>query len=191
MRDVFPIGVGLVLSALYFRIDVVLVELWVGVEGVARYNSVFRLIDALRLVPAAALAVVLPVLCRADNLRPLARVSAAVTAFGVVAAGVLWMGADRIVTLVFGSAYASAAPAFRILTLSFPLLCLNFALTHQLVGWDRQRAYAVICAAALAVNIALNAWLIPALSIDGAAWATLGTELCVTGGCVAALAGRA
>jgi O-antigen/teichoic acid export membrane protein len=186
-RDVFPIGVGIVFSALYFRIDVLLVELWAGTEAVAGYNAVFRLIDALRLFPAAALAVALPALCRADDLTPLARVSAAVTAFAVVAAGALWVAADPLVPMLYGARYRSAVPAFRILALTFPLLSLNFALTHQLVGWNRQRAYAVVCGAALAANVALNAWLIPAWSIEGAAWATLGTELCVTSGCLVAL----
>ena len=40
---------------------------------------------------------------------------------------------------------------------------------------------------ALAVNVALNARLIPAWSIEGAAWATLGTEVCLTVGCLVAL----
>jgi O-antigen/teichoic acid export membrane protein len=187
MRDVFPIGVGIVLSALYFRIDVLLVELWAGTEAVARYNAVFRLIDALRLFPAAVMAVVLPALCAATSLRTLARVAAGVTAFGVCAAAVLAATAGWLVPAVFGAPYASAAPAFRILAMALPLLSLNLALTHQLVAWNRQRAYAGICAASLVVNVALNAWLIPALSIDGAAWATLGTEFCVTSGCAAAL----
>jgi O-antigen/teichoic acid export membrane protein len=186
-RDVFPIGIGIVFSALYFRIDVLLVELWAGTEAVAGYNAVFRLIDALRLFPAAVLAVSLPALCRADDLMPLARVSAAVTAFAVVAAAALWVAADTLVPMLYGARYRSTVPAFRILALTFPLLSLNFALTHQLVGWNRQRAYAVVCGAALAVNVALNAWLIPAWSIQGAAWATLGTELCVTSGCLVAL----
>src|SRR5579864_6875185 len=160
-RDVFPIGVGIVFSALYFRIDVLLVELWAGTEAVAGYNAVFRLIDALRLFPAAVLAVALPALCRADDLMPLARVSAAVTAFAVVAAGMLWVAADALVPMLYGARYRSAVPAFRVLALTFPLLSLNFALTHQLVGWNRQRAYAVVCGAALAANVALNAWLIP------------------------------
>src|SRR6185436_10258768 len=84
--------------------------------------------------------------------------------------------------------YRAAVPAFRVLLLSFPLLSLNYALTHQLVGWDRQRAYATLCGLALAVNLALNARLIPAMSIEGAAWATLGTELMLTIGCLVALA---
>jgi O-antigen/teichoic acid export membrane protein len=187
IRDVFPIGLGIVLSALYFRIDVVLVELWVGTEAVASYNAVFRVVDALRLFPAAVLAVILPVAVhrdqpqagcarvdRADRIWCNRRSAAVVTA-------------DRLVPLLFGERYASAVPTLRILALSFPLLSLNLALTHQLVGWNRQRAYAAVCAIALAVNLTLNAWLIPAFSIDGAAWATLGTELCLTGGCAAAL----
>jgi O-antigen/teichoic acid export membrane protein len=104
-----------------------------------------------------------------------------------VAAAALWVAAGALVPMLYGARYLSAVPAFRILALTFPLLSLNFALTHQLVGWNRQRAYAVVCGAALAANVALNAWLIPAWSIDGAAWATLGTELCVTSGCLVAL----
>jgi O-antigen/teichoic acid export membrane protein len=188
LRDVFPIGAGIMLSALYFRVDILLVEIWRGTEAVGVYNSVFRIVEALRLFPAAALAVTLPSLCRARDLRPLARVSIGVTAFAVVLAAALWLSADRLIPLLYGERFATGATAFRILTLSFPLLSLNYALTHQLIGWDGQRAYAAICAAALAGNVAMNARLIPALSIEGAAWATLGTEVIVTTGCLAALA---
>jgi O-antigen/teichoic acid export membrane protein len=111
-----------------------------------------------------------------------------VTAFAIAASVVLWSVAGWMVPLLYGDRYTAAVPAFRILVLSFPLLSLNYALTHQLIGWDGQRAYAAICAAALAGNVALNARLIPLLSIDGAAWATLGTEAIVTLGCAAAIA---
>jgi O-antigen/teichoic acid export membrane protein len=110
-----------------------------------------------------------------------------VTLFATAAALALWGAAPWLVPLFYGSRYVPAVSAFRILLLSFPLLSLNYALTHQLIGWDGQRAYAALCGGALVVNLALNAWLIPGLSIDGAAWATLGTELFLTGGCLAAL----
>jgi hypothetical protein len=45
-RDIWPIGAGIVLSALYFRVDVFLVQLWSGTEAVAFYNAVFRLVKA-------------------------------------------------------------------------------------------------------------------------------------------------
>jgi O-antigen/teichoic acid export membrane protein len=189
-RDVWPIGVGIVLSALYFRIDVFLVQLWSGTESVALYNAVFRLVEALRLFPAAVLAVVLPSLVRAGDLRPLARMAVPITGFAIASAGVLWMAAGWLIPLLYGAPYAAAVPAFRVLLLSFPLLSLNFALTHQLVGWDGQRAYAGLCALALVINVALNARLIPLWSIEGAAWATLGTELFLTVGCGIALWSR-
>jgi O-antigen/teichoic acid export membrane protein len=184
---VLPIGIGIVLSALYFRIDVFLVQYWSGTESVALYNAVFRLVEALRLFPAAVLAVVLPSLCRADDGRPLLRVSLAVTAFAMTTTLVLWVNAGWGIPLLYGTRYAAAVPAFRILTLSFPLLSLNYALTHQLIGWEGQRAYATVCGVALVANVALNARLIPALSIEGAAWATFWTEAVLTAGCGFAL----
>lgn len=187
LTDVMPIGVGIVLSALYFRIDVFLVQMWSGLEAVAAYNAVFRLVEALRLFPAAVLAVMLPALCRASSMKPLSLVALPVTGFAVVVSAVLWAVAGRLVPLVYGQQYAAAAPAFRILLLSFPLMSLNYALTHQLVGWNGQRAYAMIAGAALVFNVALNTQLIPAMSIDGAAWSTLLTEALLTVGCIAAL----
>jgi O-antigen/teichoic acid export membrane protein len=186
-RDVVPIGIGIVLSALYFRIDVFLIEIWRGTGAVALYNAVFRLVEALRLFPAAVLAVALPALCRTTSVRPLLLVSAAVTLFSAAVTFVCWLAAGRLVALVYGAQYADAVPAFRILVASFPLMSLNYALTHQLIGWNGHRAYAAICAAALVFNVGLNARLIPALSITGAAWSTLSTEALLTLGCVAAL----
>jgi O-antigen/teichoic acid export membrane protein len=186
-RDVWPIGAGIVLSALYFRIDLFLVQLWSGTEAVAFYNAVFRLVEALRLFPAAVVAVVLPSLVRAGDRRALMRVAAPLTGFAIAAAAALWIAAGWLIPFLYGAPYAAAVPAFRVLLLSFPLLSLNLVLTHQLVGWDGQRAYATLCAAALAINVGLNARLIPAWSMEGAAWSTLGTEIFLTAGCGIAL----
>jgi O-antigen/teichoic acid export membrane protein len=186
-RDVWPIGAGIVLSAAYFRIDVLLVQRWSGTEAVGLYNAVFRLVEALRLFPAAVMAVALPSLCRAGDLRPLLRAAAPVTLAATALGAVLWIAAGALIPVVYPPHYAAAVPAFRVLVAAFPLMALNMALTHQLVGWDRQRAYAALSAAALVVNVALNARLIPLYSIDGAAWTTLATELFLTAGCAVAL----
>jgi O-antigen/teichoic acid export membrane protein len=190
-RHVWPIGAGIVLSALYFRIDVFLVELWSGTQAVAVYNAVFRLVEALRLFPAAVLAVTLPSLCRARDLRTVTRTSLPLVGLSLAVTVAGWVTADWIIPFVYGAQYAGGVTAFRILLLAFPLMSLNYALTHQLIGWDGQRAYAAICAAALLTNVALNARLIPLLSIDGAAWATVATEALLTAACAAVLVVRA
>ena len=186
-RDVAPIGIGLVLSALYFRVDVFLLERWSGLEAVAHYSAVFRLVDAMRLMPAAVLTVVLPRLFGARDPEFARRLAGGLTAFAVLVTLVTWPLAPWLVSVAYGPAYADAAPILQILLLSFPLLTLNYSLTHQLIGWNQPRAYALCCMAALIANLALNAWLIPRTAAIGAAWATLGTEVVVTVMCLAAL----
>src|SRR5207302_3951960 len=100
---------------LYFRIDVFLVQYWRGTEAVALYNAVFRLIEALRLFPAALLAVMLPVVLRATDTQALRRSSFAVLAFAAPITVVLWLSARWSVPLLYGAPYAAAVPAFRIL----------------------------------------------------------------------------
>lgn len=186
-RDVAPIGAGILLSALYFRIDLFLIEWWAGVDAVAAYNAAFRLVEALRLFPAAVLAVVFPMLCRTRSLRPLGVVGAGLSAFGLGVAGVTWGLAPWIVRGFYGAAYAEAVPALRVLALAVPLFFLNYALTHQLLGWDAQARYARVSGAALTANLLLNAMLLPRLGITGAAWATVATEVVVAAGCVLGL----
>ncbi len=187
LRDIAPIGLGILLSALYFRIDVFLLQRWSGSEAVGVYNAMFRLVEALRLFPAAVLAVALPTLVRADDRRPLVALATPMTLAAVAAAAVGWLVAPWLVRGLYGTAFAGGVPALRLLLLSLPLMALNYALTHQLIGWDGHRAYAAICAAALAVNLFLNWRWIPAIGMRGAAWSTLWTEVALTLGCLFAL----
>lgn len=184
---VAPIGTGILLSALYFRLDVFLLQHWSGATAVAQYGAVFRLIDAMRLFPAALLAVMLPRMFRGHNTSLLLKLSVGLTGFGVLASATLYALAPVAVPLAFGDAFTPAVPLFRILLAAFPLLCLNYGLTTQLIGWDGQRAFAWLNAGAFAANIAMNTVLIPRIAAAGAAWATVATEALLTVGCLVAL----
>ncbi len=187
LRDIAPIGLGILLSALYFRIDVFLLQYWSGASMVGVYNAMFRLVEALRLFPAAALAVALPTLARADDRGPLIALATPMTLAAVAASAVGWLLTPWLVRGLYGAAFVGGVPALRVLMLSLPLMALNYALTHQLIGWHGHRAYAAICAAALAANLLLNWRWIPTLGMRGAAWSTLWTEVVLTLGCLAAL----
>ena len=183
--DVFPLGAATLISALYFRIDVYFIQEWHGFQPVGGYNAAFRLIEALRLLPAAVMAVTFPLLVRATDTQHVRKIGAALTAIGAALAIVCAAGGSWIVPAVYGDGYAYAAPAFSILALALPLFFLNYALTHQVIGWDGQRAYLVIVTVALAANIAANVAFIPSQGITGAAVATVLTEIIVTIGCLA------
>lgn len=189
-HEVAPLGLGVLLSALYFRCDVYFLERLHGVEMVGVYNAAFRIVDALRLFPAAALAVAYPTLCAATDARPLRKLSLALAAASLIVSLAIYVGGHPLLTLVYGEAYAAGGRALQVLAFCVPLFYLNYALTHQLIAWEGQRAYLGITAAALAANLAGNAWLIPEGGMVGAAISTLATEAVVCAGCVAALRNR-
>jgi len=187
LRDVLPLGAATLISALYFRCDLYFIERWNGLEAVGAYNAVFRLIEALRLLPAAVMAVTFPMLCQAVDTRLVQRIGGWLTAAGILMLGLTALASPLIVRTVYGAPFEPAAPALRVLALALPFFFLNYALTHQVIGWDGQRAYLRIVSLALVANVLANLWLVPELGITGAAAATVLTELVVTAGCVHAL----
>ncbi len=186
-RDVFPLGAAMLISALYFRIDVYFIQQSHGFQPVGGYNAAFRLVEALRLLPAAVMAVTFPLLVQARDTELLRSVSGRLAAAGTLLAVVCAVGAPAIVPLIYGARYGYAVPAFAVLSLALPLFFLNYALTHQVIGWDGHRAYLVIVTLALLGNVAANVMLVPQRGIVGAAIATVLTEIIVTAGCVLAL----
>ena len=187
IRNVLPLGAGVLVSALYFRIDVYVIQQWHGFQPVGGYNAVFRLVEAMRLLPAAVLAVTFPLLVTASDTQLVRRLGAMLTLAGGALAVVCAAGGSFIVPLIYGDAYSYAAPAFSILALALPLFFLNYALTHQVIGWDGQHAYLLIATAALIANVIANLVLVPTQGINGAAIATVLTEIVVTAGCVVTL----
>jgi O-antigen/teichoic acid export membrane protein len=186
---VLPLGAGVLLSALYFRCDLFFVERWHGLEAAGAYNAVFRLVDAVRLLPAAVMAVTFPVLCRATDLRPAGRLGAWMTAAGAALFGLTAVLSTWIVVAVYGEPYRHAGTTLAVLSAALPLFFLNYTLTHQVIGWDGQRAYLRIAGAALVANLTANLVLVPAYGGPGAAVATILTELVVTAGCLHAVRG--
>ena len=186
-RDIFPLGAAVLISALYFRIDVYFIQQWHGLQPVGGYNAAFRLVEALRLLPAAVMAVTFPMLVQTSDLHLVRKIGGRLAAAGVALAAVCGPGATVIVPLIYGESYAYAAPAFAVLSLALPLFFLNYALTHQVIGWDGQRAYLAIVTLALAANVTANFLLIPSQGIVGAAISTLLTEIVITASCLYAL----
>lgn len=183
LRDVLPLGAGVLISALYFRIDIYFIQQWHGFQPVGGYNAVFRLIEALRLLPAAVLAVTFPLLVQAADTQVLRGIAGRLAVAGTALAVVCAAGAPFIVPTIYGDTYAYASTAFSVLALALPLLFLNYALTHQVIAWDGQRAYLLIAALALGGNVIANLLLVPTRGIVGAAVATVLTEVIVTAGC--------
>jgi O-antigen/teichoic acid export membrane protein len=185
--EIGPIGAGILVSALYFRCDVYFVEWWHGLESVGVYNAAFRIVEALRLFPAAVLAVAFPTLCRARDGGPVRQLGTWLLVGGTVLMAAVLAGAPPILELLYGLRFVEGGAALRVLALALPLFFVNYALTHQVIAWQGQHAYLMITLMALAANLVGNLALIPSHGMVGAAASTLVTELVVCAGCLVAL----
>ena len=185
--EIGPIGAGILVSALYFRCDVYFVEWWHGLDMVGVYNAAFRIVEALRLFPAAVLAVAFPALCRARNAQPVRQLGLLLLAGGSLLMMALLVLAPAILDVLYGPRFVAAGLALQILALALPLFFANYALTHQVIAWQGQHAYFAITLVALAANLVGNVTLIPTYGMVGAAVSTLATEVVVSAGCLVTL----
>ncbi|MBM3286265.1 MAG: flippase [Candidatus Eisenbacteria bacterium] len=182
IREAAPIGIAILLSILYFRINVLFLERMKGDEVVGAYSAAYKILESFMFLPAVFLAALFPAFAEAtrrnlDQMRRVYRNSLRwmlLLATGIVAGSLLL--AQPGLRLLYGSAYAGAVPVLRTLSPAILFIFLNYALTHFLVALGGQKWNAIFAGACVLVNVCLNLALIPSLGGIGAAIATVATE---------------
>jgi len=182
VRNALPFGLLLLGFALYYRVDMLMLQWFRGVEEVGQYAAAYRFLDAL--VPLAA-AIGRPFYPRFSHLA--GRDPDAVRAlldstwrplfgFGLAVAVGTYCIAGPLTRAVFGEAFVAAAPLLEILIWgSVPLLLVNIPM-QALNAANLVLPLAGVYGIGLAVNVAANMVLIPAWGAAGAALATVGCE---------------
>lgn len=177
-----PIGVAILLSILYFRVDVFFLERMLGDTAVGAYGAAYRILESLLFVPAAFLAAIYPAFSEAVERGPernkeLFRVSLLwmVSLSAVVVTGLVAF-APLIIGLLYGEAYAEAGPILRALAPSLLFIFPNYALTHFLIALQGQKWNALFAGVCLAINAVGNVFAIARWGPVGAALTTVLTE---------------
>ncbi len=181
VREGLALGaVGLV-GVLYLRVDVVMLGAMVGEAEVGFYSTASKIVEAAFIVPHVLMLVVFPRLVKAPDTAPLLRrFSWLLGGLSVVAAaGVVALGAWAV-PLAYGSSLSRISTMVFALAPTVVPVYLGYLFTQVLVVRDLQGRYLAIAAAGLALNLLLNALLIPLYQGIGAAAATVATELLIT-----------
>jgi O-antigen/teichoic acid export membrane protein len=182
LRRALPFGLLMAGFALYYRIDMVILEWLAPARELGRYAAAYRFLDAV-IALAASLggplfprlsSVALDAPAEARRLleawwRPLLALGLPLT-LGTVAI------ADDVVRLLFGPAFAGAAPLLRVLILgTLPLFWVNVA-NHALLAADRVWPLVRVYALSALLNVVGNVVLVPRWGAGGAAVATVVCE---------------
>ncbi len=184
LKPAVPIAASSFMIAIYYQLDQVMLGLMRGEAEVGLYTAGYRVLTA-ALIPAQILHMAFfPALSATlgDTGAMRLRVRAYVRAMALLGAPIAVGGvllAGPLLTLVAGEAFAAGTTAFAFLMANAGLVYVNMAFGQPLVAWDRQRAYFAAVGAGALANVVLNALLIPRYGLDGAAIATVTSEVVV------------
>ena len=180
-REALPIAVSLVMSAIYFRVLIILLSLISTATQTGLFATSFRIFEIVFGVPVVVLSVALPVLAVANADRSRLRyVLQRMTQVAVIAAIFLTVliaiVAEPVIELLGGSEYAGAAPILQIQ--AFALIPVFLGQTWQLglISIRRQSGLAIANGIALIIVLVLGLALVPRYDSTGAAVAAVVAE---------------
>ncbi len=181
--EVLPLGLAIVASLVYFKIDVLMLREMRGDVETGLYNAGYKVFENLAAIPAVLMAATFPALSRAVHLtgpeagRLHRKTLSVLVAAGVGAGLVLALFPSLITRLLYGDQFGPSADVLQALAPSVLLTFVNYLETHMLVALGLVWPQFAMTAALIGVNIAANLVLIPKWGGVGAAVATALTEL--------------
>jgi O-antigen/teichoic acid export membrane protein len=176
----FPFAAGSLLTNLYFKSDVPILQHLRPFAEVGWYQFAYKPFEALQFVPLAIQAVVYPMLGVYHRQSP-QQLGPAYARFFKVLVLLGWPLSVGTFVLVHPIGhlfrlYPQSEPALRILSLAIVFLFANSAFTAMLYAIDRQNLFAWTTGIAVVVNVGLNLAVIPRFGYLGASATTVVTE---------------
>lgn len=182
LRQALPVAVLGLFAAIYSRIDVLLLSRWSDDAAIGYYASAYRLSEAFRILPAAVLASLYPMMVAhagqlKDSFIPiLSRGLKPLLVTLIPVCLVTTFLSESIIALFYSSQYLPAAASLITLVWAELFVMLATVLSNALIALGRQKTVLSINGLMLLINILVNVILIPIWSFQGASVARLLTE---------------
>ena len=182
LRAALPIGVAGLLLNVMLRADAALLGVLTGdAAEVGVYAAAFRLLEATLFVSWAVAASALPWLARREEGVTAARgfeLGAKLLAVVLVPVGLSFaLLAPELVDLLYGGQYGESVLPLRLLGAVTFLYGIGNLAGTVLIARDQPRAFTVLAATLVGVNLVLNLALIPRWGADAAAFSALVSSL--------------
>lgn len=194
LRDILPFAAATALSAVYFRVSMVLLSLVSTPKETGYFGASFRVIETLLAVPNLIVAAAFPIVARAarDDRGRLAYAVTRLFEATIVAGGwvtlMLVVGAPLIIDVVAGPDFGPSADVLRIQAGALLVTFAGAPLGYALLSLRRHRDLLIITSGALVANSVLVPILANAHGANGAAAATLFAEFLLTASAAVILA---
>ena len=186
LKESLPLAFASVFVIIYFRIDVVMLSLMKGDADVGIYSSAYRITESFIFIPSTLMVSIFPLMSKyysglsgsKGNLSYIYLKSFKVL---FIAAFCLSLGishfSHEIISLLYDGRIQGASITLKILIWATSIIFLNYSLSQFLVSTNRQKITTISTATCAFFNIALNWIMIPVWGYNGAALATVATEV--------------
>ena len=183
LKKVWPLAVVFILSAIYFRIDMMMLEVMKGEKAVGIYSASYKLVEFLSIIPGTVTVAALPGLtadysANIKGFRTSFFKTLTVLGIGGAASGLfLYLFSKQVVLLLYGPLFSDSVLSLSILSGVVFFLFVNGYLAYVTIATNNDRAVALILVISTILNVLLNFYLIPRYSHVGAALSTLISEV--------------
>lgn len=179
VRESLPILASGIFFLLMLRVDLFLVDIYLGPTATGQYAAVIRFAEATYLVASVAVAAAAPRIIAshpagsAPYLEAYRRLLRQLLLIAGVGALLLSLIAEPLVRLLLGARYVPAAPVLAVAAWSAVPVYLGTARDRLAIDLAITRTSVVNTAAGAVLNVALNVVLLPWIGLIGAAIATV------------------
>ena len=178
-----PIGVAMIFGVLYFRLDIVMLQLMTEEKVVGFYSAAYKLFEVAVVLSHSFMVVLFPTLVEeyhSDRILFKSRFKQAIAIFSLTGGSialVLWSFSREIIRMIYGDKFFPSANILDILAVATLFFFISFLLSHVLIAIGREKIDTWYLVGAAVLNITLNFIWIPQYGAIGAAWATLLCEI--------------
>lgn len=172
----FQAHLGNVFSFLNYRVDMFIVNWFLGAAAVGFYSIGVLLVEQLWLVSGAASLVLFPKIAaekdrqkRKEFTPMVARSVLLVTLLG---SSVFFFLGPPIIVFLFSSRFLPAVIPFKILLVGIVALSVSRIMANDMAGRGLPLVNSILSLGTLGVNLSLNFFLIPRYGLAGAAWSS-------------------
>lgn len=178
-----PIAMGMIFSVLYFRLDIVMLQLMSEEKVVGFYSAAYKLFELAVVLPHSLMLVLFPTMVeeyhsnRSQFKGRFKKTLLIYSLIGGAIALVLWGFSPEFIMMIYGDKFFPSVDVLEILSWAILLFFINFLLSHVLITSGREKVNSWSLVVATVLNIILNLVWIPQYGAIGAAWATLFCEV--------------
>jgi O-antigen/teichoic acid export membrane protein len=182
-KKAWPIAIVFILSAVYCRVDLMMLEVLADEKAVGMYSAAYKLLEFLSIIPTTVAVAALPGLAGdySTNMREFKNsFYKTLTVLGVGGGTVgliLYLFSRQIILLMYGPAFSPSVLSLSILSGAVFFLFVNGYLIYVNIATNNDRPVALILVISTILNIMLNSYLIPRYGHAGAAISKLLSEI--------------